>query len=435
MEGVELTNSSKRHARDWSDSQPPSRDLSPLREGSTVIAGSNPQSQDKDNTVSSSSRKKRTRVRKNKGKKVESKDERQARSYVITDGDITLYNTKHRVSDNMFKHYLNKRIGFECSKKKKRLNKKEVKNLFSPVRALCLELLAQVKVKKSFNKEKKVVIDSIQKSTSTKISWSDVVKGKKAIPTMQKDILVTAKDEKIRNQAEKIKTLNRQLQEKEKEIKSLSVRLQNLTDRIIVLERNEASRKTRDPFSDLKKLASKGSCFCQECLPPTAYTYKKPLLVANSQVSHGERSKMCENCKKVKVYLSSGTFVPIFSYNNDKKVFYTYPEGNNVLNQFKAELFRVYSDLLKPTIQQYRLSTPTTTGITSDVFNTISQQILGCRMDVLEHGDNMTNLLKLIRDKNPGSVYYYIYTLSSRNNLIRSADFLIPAMELGLIPT
>jgi hypothetical protein len=436
MEGVEFTTSTKRLARDWSDSQPQSRAHSPENVAISLETGETSGPSNKTIPISTSSRQKRTRVRKNKGKRVqgstEPKDERQARSYVITDGDLALYNTKHRVSDDMFKHYLNKRIGFECTKKKKRLNKKEVKNLFSPVRSLCLELLAQVKVKKSFNKEKKIVIGSVQKSTNTKLSWSDIVKGKKAIPVTDGNILVAAKDDKIKRQAEKIKDLTSKLNEKEKEITSLMSRLQNLTDRIIVLERNESSRRTRDPFSDLKKLASKGSCFCQECLPPTAFSYKKPLLVTSSQVSHGERSKMCENCKKVKVYLSSGNFIPIFSYNNEKKVFYTYPEGYNVLNQFKSEMFRVYSDIMRPICTQVK-ATSNASGITADVFSNISFQQFGVRMDSLQLEDGLGKLLKKLREVNTGSSYYTLYTLAARNNLIRPVDFVTPSMELGLI--
>jgi len=83
----------------------------------------------KDDTITTPKRKrKRGRKGKGKGKADGSKPDRQARSYVVSEEDMNLYVRAHKVSDQMFSHYLSKRIGFESSKVKRRLSRNEVKN-------------------------------------------------------------------------------------------------------------------------------------------------------------------------------------------------------------------------------------------------------------------------------------------------------------------
>jgi len=264
----------------------------------------------------------------------EPKVDRQGRSYIVTSSDLTQYQTRHRVSDPMFKHYLSKRIGFESSKKGRRLNKQEVKKLFPLVRALCFELLATVRTKRSYNVEKKIVMTSLHKSTNSNIKWSEIVKGRKTLPPVKKDILITAKDDKIQRQSTEINILKSRLIEKETLISNQAKSIANLSDRIKALEDKERNRKKKDPFSDRKKLANSGSVLCHVCLPPVHYMYKKTLTTKPSEV-HCQVWDVCVNCTRRSVFLSAGKGLPLVDCKNDGSDVYFYPEGHTVLDQYQ----------------------------------------------------------------------------------------------------
>jgi len=429
--------SNKRHERDWSESVPPVEDpLVPSEDVPDVMEIVDDDNQKDQNKQDDSFTTVKRRRRVKKGKKVgskEPKDERQARSYEVSDSDILLYNTKHRVSDEMFSHYLRKRIGYECKKKNKRLSKKEVKNLFSPVRSLCLELLAQVKVKKLLNREKKVVITSIQKSTSSNISWSDIVKGKKVVPGTEKDIHLAAKNDKIKKQAEEIRRLKDIVKKRDDEIKTLTVRYNNLADRVLVLERNEVSRKTRDPYADLKKLAAKGSLFCNECLPPSAFIYKKPVLTPAPAKDCG-LNKMCDNCKSVKVYVSAGTSIPLFSYHHNKKVFFTYPAGHIVLNNAKSVINRNVKNVMTPKVRNVLSSRLNSDGTLESV---VFGSLMNTAMKINPFApslESVKSFLQYVHTLDQGSGLDLVFNLMLRNNLFLINDILPACIESGLAP-
>lgn len=277
---------------------------------------------------SGDNRKRQKKNDSNKKQKTKKAEKNTKKVYLVSDVDIKLYVEKHKISQPMFSFYLSKKIGFECNKSKRRLTSGEVKKLFPFVRSICFELLSTVNNKKRFNKEKKLVLSSINRSARTQYSWADIVKGKQ-IPSTEKSILVAARDNKIQrliSENNELKKSNKKLSE---EKAALELRLSNILQRVESLEKKEQQRSALDPYKDKKKLAGSGQPLCHICLPAHVFSYKKPVIgeFCNSDfclrmldtsvrvpLSGGIK---CANCSNGLVFVERATKTVLGSCNND----------------------------------------------------------------------------------------------------------------------
>jgi len=229
---------------------------------------------------------------------------------------------------------------------------------------------------------------------------------------------LSAKDDKIKRQALEISKLTSKLKEKEKEVTRLSSSLANLADRIRILEEADRSRRQRDAFADQKKLAAKGTVLCNECLPPSAFIYKKPL-IASTNPHHGHEFVDCSNCKVVRLYLKAGDFVPIFSFNNSSRNFFMYPEGFSLKSQVVTEARVVYRNLFA----QY-----------SGRFKTKDDLYAFFGFDERSVSVQATaSMLKMLKDTVPQSIFSEIWDDYVMNRILTCYDVVDTALFTNLI--